>query len=101
MKTTEETDKSRSEMRQIQRLWGIDPWPFGSAGQCANQQTQSLAKAHYVDSGAGENANRIHASKLCICTLNPWSVCNKTTSLHDFIIGQLDLFALTENWLTR
>ena len=47
------------------------------------------------------NANMIHANKLCICTLNPWSVCNKTTCLHDFIIDQdLDLFALTETWLT-
>ena len=47
------------------------------------------------------NANMIHASKLCICTLNPWSVCNETTTLHDFLIDQqLDLFALTETWLT-
>ena len=47
------------------------------------------------------DSNIIHASKLRICTLNPWSVCNKTTILHDFIIDQqLDIFALTETWLT-
>ena len=46
------------------------------------------------------DSNIIHASKMCICTLNPWSVCNKTTSLHDFIVDQQrDIFALTETWL--
>ncbi len=35
-----------------------------------------------------------------ICLLNPWSVCNKTTAIHDFIVDQdLDLLALTETWL--
>jgi len=41
------------------------------------------------------------ASKLLICMLNPWSVRNKAICLNDFIIDQgLDLFALTETWLT-
>jgi hypothetical protein len=38
---------------------------------------------------------------LNVCALNPTSVCNKTTILHDFILSQsLDLFFLTETWLT-
>lgn len=54
-----------------------------------------------TNSGKSDCKTKTKASKLSICTLNPWSVCNKTTSLHDFIIDQsLDLFALTETWLT-
>ena len=35
-----------------------------------------------------------------ICLLNPWSVCNKTTAICDFIIDHdIDLLALTETWL--
>ena len=72
--------KTGQRLDRLKRLWGID--------QCANKLSMI-------------NANRIHASKSCICTLNPWSVCNKTTKIHDFFIDQqLNLFALTENWLT-
>jgi exonuclease III len=36
-----------------------------------------------------------------IVSLNPWSVCNKTTSLSDFIIDhETDILCLTETWLT-
>ena len=32
--------------------------------------------------------------------LNPWSVCNKANSIHDFIVDhKLDALALTETWL--
>ena len=36
-----------------------------------------------------------------MCVLNPWSVSNKSTALHHFIIdNDLDVLALTETWLT-
>ena len=38
---------------------------------------------------------------LNVCLLNPTSVCNKTTQLHDFILTHcLDLVFITETWLT-
>lgn len=38
---------------------------------------------------------------LRIICLNPWSVCNKTTSIHDFIIDEKpDLLCITETWLS-
>ena len=64
-------------------------------GEATGSNATNLRQCSLIDS------NIIHASKLCICTLNPWSVFNKTTTLHDFIIDQqLDIFALTETWLT-
>jgi hypothetical protein len=40
-------------------------------------------------------------TSLQICLLNPWSVCNKAAITNDFIIDQnIDIFALTETWLT-
>ena len=40
-------------------------------------------------------------STLRIITLNPWSICNKTTLIHDFIIDhQPDLLCITETWMT-
>ena len=64
-------------------------------GEATGSNATNLRQCAMIDS------NIIHASKLRICTLNPWSVCNKTTTLHDFIIDQqLDIFALTETWLT-
>ena len=63
-------------------------------GEATGSNAMNLRKCAMIDS------NIIHANKLCIHTLNPWSVCNKMTTLHDFIIDQqLDLFALTETWL--
>ncbi|ELU14778.1 hypothetical protein CAPTEDRAFT_210004 [Capitella teleta] len=47
---------------------------------------------------------RVHSpmsAALMIVSLNPWSVCNKTTSLSDFIIDhEIDILCLTETWLT-
>ena len=66
-------------------------------GEATGSNTTNLRQCAMIDS------NIMHASKMCIqlCTLNPWSVCNKTTTLHEFIIDQqIDLFALTETWLT-
>ena len=64
-------------------------------GEVTGSNSTNLRQCAMTDS------NIIHASNLCICTLNPWSICNKTTTLHDFIIDQqLDIFALTETWLT-
>ena len=32
--------------------------------------------------------------------INPWSICNKTAAIHDFIISKnLDVLAVTESWL--
>ena len=40
-------------------------------------------------------------SPLKACLLNPWSVVNKATTLHDFILEyDLDILALTETWLS-
>ncbi|ELT90850.1 hypothetical protein CAPTEDRAFT_210967 [Capitella teleta] len=40
-------------------------------------------------------------SSLSIICLNPWSVCNKTTTIRDFIIDEKpDLLCLSETWLT-
>lgn len=37
---------------------------------------------------------------LNLCLLNPWSVCNKTSAINDFIVDQgVDLLAVTETWL--
>ena len=38
---------------------------------------------------------------LLICSLNPWSVCNKADTIRDFIIDKcIDVLALSETWLT-
>ena len=39
--------------------------------------------------------------KLCkMSFLNPWSVCNKYTAIHDFITeNKLDLLAVAESWM--
>ena len=38
---------------------------------------------------------------LNIVSLNPWSVCNKTTDLSEFIADhEIDILCLTETWLT-
>ena len=64
-------------------------------GQClvplTNKQYDEQMHMQHID----------RSCNLSICSLNPWSVCNKTTFLFDFIIDQsMDLFALTETWLS-
>ena len=45
--------------------------------------------------------SRAMQSPLKACLLNPWSVVNKATTLHDFILEyDLDILALTETWLS-
>lgn len=51
----------------------------------------------------GSPSKQRPASKnhLQVCSLNPWSVCNKTSYLQEFICDHnVDILALTETWLT-
>ena len=44
---------------------------------------------------------RCPARELLICHINPWSVCNKSATINDFITEHdIDLLAISETWLT-
>ena len=50
-------------------------------------------------SNAPNTHKRLSMMKLVL--INPWSVCNKTTCLSDFVIDHMvDLLCVTETWLS-
>ncbi|XP_056016888.1 uncharacterized protein LOC130053569 [Ostrea edulis] len=76
------------------------------AGINITSQGDSSQACQHGDQNKPSRNSPWHTSKakvrdFNICLSNPWSVCNKITSLNDFIIEQdLDIMGLTETWLT-
>ena len=57
-------------------------------------------RPHQCFSSCHDKPSNANDNYIDIDLLNPWSVCNKTNSIHDFIVDyKLDALALTETWL--
>jgi hypothetical protein len=52
-------------------------------------------------SGERATSNHQFSKNVSMCLLNPWSICNKSLEINDFISDQdLDILAITETWLS-
>ena len=76
--------------------WWSSTWQHGcNVNNLITVSCQQETHSTCHDKPSNANDNYIN-----IGLLNPWSVCNKANSIHDFIVDhKLDALALTETWL--
>ncbi|XP_056006829.1 uncharacterized protein LOC130050609 [Ostrea edulis] len=90
-------DRARkADYNNLVLLADINITSQGGSSQVCNHGDQ-----HKPSRDSSWHTSKAKARHFNICLLNPWSVCNKTTSLDDFINEQdSDIMCLTETWLT-
>ncbi len=76
--------------------WWSSTWQHGcNVNNLIPVSCQQETHSTFHDKPSNANDNYIN-----IGLLNPWSVCNKANSIHDFIVDhKLDALAFTEIWL--